>query len=89
MHKVDIFRDCVEVGAAFSEGVGIGNYILDWPANSPDPNPFATVWNLIKDRLHRRTTRSTSKADICRAIQEVWESITALEIGDIVASMPE
>lgn len=58
----------------------MGQYLLRWPANSPDLNPIETVWNRIKDRPYRRSPRPTNKADMCVAIREEWDAITPQEL---------
>ena len=48
--------------------------VLDWPANSPDLNPIANVWGIIKRNM--RDTRPKNKEELTASINEIWASIT-------------
>ena len=48
--------------------VEIGVEELDWPAQSPDPNPIEHLWDELELRLRARPNRPTSVPDLPNAL---------------------
>ena len=67
---------------------GVFPYIFPWPAGSPDANPIEKLWNLMKQRISVRSPRPIKKDTLIAAIQEEWDRFSALEIGELTASLP-
>jgi hypothetical protein len=59
---------------------------LKHPVQSPDLNPIEGIWNIIKQRLHRRIFYSSK--ELKDAIQEEWDKITLEEIRARIGDMP-
>ena len=57
------------------------DFIDDWPANSPDPNPIEHVWDSLDRRLRRRPNPPANVF-----IQE-WNNIPQAKINTLVNSM--
>ena len=66
-----------------------GNWIpnLIHPAQSPDLNPIEAVWNILKQRVCRRTWRTLEELKMI--LQEEWSKITMQEIQSRILEMPE
>jgi hypothetical protein len=63
------------------------NILENWPSSSPDMNPIENLWAIMKWRiaeLHPQNIR-----DLIRAIRDVWESLTKVEIQKLIDSMHE
>ncbi len=52
-------------------GHGVG--VLDWPANSPDPNPIENLWSIVKRKM--RNKRPTNADELKATVKENWASI--------------
>ena len=63
--------------------------IEDWPAQSPDLNPIEHLWHLLKIRLHKYSTRATTKEQLEKRINDEWYKITKEECQKYIDSMPE
>jgi hypothetical protein len=59
---------------------------LTRPTQSPDLNPIEGIWNIIKQRLHRRMFHSDE--EIKEALQEEWSKITMTEIRKRITQIP-
>jgi hypothetical protein len=59
---------------------------LKHPAQSPDLNPIEAIWNIIKQRLHRRIFYS--EEEIKEALQEEWSKVTIAEVRKRITQMP-
>jgi hypothetical protein len=59
---------------------------LKHPAQSPDLNPIEAIWNIIKQRLRRRTF--DSEEEVKKALQEEWSKITMAEVQKRISEMP-
>ena len=56
------------------------------PDQSPDLNPCEACWNILKQRVRRRTWQTEEQ--LKEIIQEVWRKITMEEIRKRIADMP-
>ena len=52
--------------------VEIGVEELDWPAQSPDPNPIKHLWDELERRLQARLNRPSSVSDLTNALVAEW-----------------
>ncbi|KAG2463243.1 TCB1 transposase, partial [Polypterus senegalus] len=59
--------------------------ILEWPSQSPDPNPTEHAFHLLKTKL--RTERPTNKQQLKAAAVKAWKSIKKEETQHLVMSM--
>jgi hypothetical protein len=64
------------------------NWITNFihPAQSPDLNPIEAIWNIIKQRLRRRTFYS--EEEVKNALQEEWDKVTIAEVRKRINEMP-
>jgi hypothetical protein len=65
--------------------------VLSWPPQSPDLNPIEHLWDEIDRRLRKLYDHPTSKDDLWRIIQDVWNDLhedTNVYIK-LIESMPE
>jgi transposase len=60
---------------------------MEWPANSPDPNPIEHVWDQLKRAVYARETPPASIPDLRMAIQEEWDLIGQNAIQKLINSM--
>ena len=58
--------------------------ILDWPAYSPDLNPFESLWANIRKRLHKETV---SWENLEVKIPDVWNNIDQETVAKLYESM--
>ncbi|KAL0152679.1 hypothetical protein M9458_052402 [Cirrhinus mrigala] len=63
-----------------------GITVLNWPANSPDPNPIENLWDIVKRKL--RDARPNTLDELKAAIEASWASITPQQCHRLIASMP-
>lgn len=56
------------------------------PAQSPDLNPIEAIWNILKQRIRRRTWRSLEELKMI--LQEEWSKITMQEVRARILEMP-
>ncbi len=49
---------------------GVG--VLDWPANSPDPNPIENLWGIVKRKM--RNKRPKNADELKATVKETWAS---------------
>ena len=61
--------------------------LKNWPAQSPDLSIIEQVWDLLNERVHRRSPKNLS--ELWTAISEEWELITAQEIQKLYDSIPQ
>ncbi len=38
-----------------------GVTVLDWPANSPDPNPIENLWSIVKRKMRNKRPKNATK----------------------------
>lgn len=56
------------------------------PPQSPDLNPMEACWNILKQRVRRRTWRTIE--ELREIIQEEWSRITLQEVRARIVEMP-
>jgi hypothetical protein len=56
------------------------------PPQSPDLNPIEACWNILKQRVRKRTWNTI--AELREIIQDEWDKITMQEIRDRISDMP-
>lgn len=56
------------------------------PSSSPDISPIENVWAIVKQKLSGK--RFHTKDALWEALQVEWRSITALQLMNLVESMP-
>jgi hypothetical protein len=59
---------------------------LKHPPQSPDLNPIEGIWNILKQRIRRRTWRSIK--ELKEIIQHEWSRITMKEVRTRISEMP-
>ena len=62
--------------------------LLPWPGNSSDIDPIKSLWNILKDEIHKVSV--TNKTQIIERLIRVWfhsEKIKALCVS-LVNGMP-
>jgi hypothetical protein len=63
---------------------GIANLIH--PPQSPDLNPMEGVWNILKQRMRRRTWGSLE--ELKEVLQDEWSKTTMQEVRARITNMP-
>ncbi|KIM96032.1 hypothetical protein OIDMADRAFT_20936 [Oidiodendron maius Zn] len=61
--------------------------VLRHPPQSPDLNPIEGVWNILKNRVRKRSWRT--EEEFRSIILQEWDAITMDEIRARIAEMPE
>jgi transposase len=66
---------------------------LNWPEyshppNSPDLNPIENIWAHMKRVITTKHRYVSSKKEMMRVIQEVWDNYTDTQWDNLIASMP-
>lgn len=59
--------------------------VLDWTSSSPDLSPIENLWGIMKKKL--RQSRPRTEALLKKKISEIWNSITAEQCEELVATM--
>ena len=60
---------------------------LYYPAQSPDLNPTEGVWNILKQRVRKRSWKNIKEYKaVC---QDEWEKITIEEVCARIIEMPD
>jgi transposase len=67
------------------EEAGVSN--LTHPSLSPDLNPMEGIWNILKQRVRRRTDWKTLP-QLRKIMEEEWKKITIEEVRSRVEEMP-
>lgn len=64
------------------------NWVINFkhPAQSPDLNPKEAIWNILKQRVRRRSYKS--EGELKAILQEEWSRITMEEVRTRIADMP-
>jgi len=58
---------------------------LEWPSQSPDPNPIEHLWDYIKREL--RQEHYITKEDLKNSICEKWNNISLEITANLINSM--
>ena len=58
--------------------------VMDWPPQSPDPNPIENVWKTLGERSKARNPKTTEQ--LWNALQEEWNKITQQDINKLISS---
>jgi hypothetical protein len=61
--------------------------VIDWPARSPDLNPFENLWATMALRVYRDGKQYDDMAELRQAVLAAWDSITLDEIRTVIGSM--
>ncbi|EGT47331.1 hypothetical protein CAEBREN_08836 [Caenorhabditis brenneri] len=62
--------------------------VMKWPACSPDLNPIENLWGILVRRVYRHGQQYNSVQELKDALQVQWDAITADELKNLAASMP-
>ncbi|GFU81710.1 transposable element Tc3 transposase [Trichonephila clavipes] len=60
---------------------------IDWPARSPDLNPFEHVWDFLGRRLAARTLPPVTIRELRLALQDEWAATLEQLIDTLILSM--
>ena len=52
--------------------------LLEWPGNSPDPNPIKHAWKILKDKMNRKSPAS-NKRELTESLLYTWFHDDALK----------
>ncbi len=63
---------------------GVG--VLDWPANSTDPNPTQNLWSIVKRKI--RNKRPKHADELKATVKVTWASIPPQQCHKLITSMP-
>ncbi|PWW78982.1 hypothetical protein C7212DRAFT_167508, partial [Tuber magnatum] len=66
---------------------GLYNYLLPWPATSPDLNLIEPVWRLMKSHISKLHPRPQNNKDMITAIRNEWNKIMDYKLGQILDMM--
>ena len=61
--------------------------VLEWPSQSPDPNPLENLWAELKMRVWAR--RPTNLSQLHQLYQEEWAKIHPAYFGKLVEGYPK
>jgi len=73
--------------AAMQE-LGLTNYLLPWPASSPDMSPIEGIWCLLKRRIIQLRPRPTTTPELRQVILQQWADISSEDIENLTSSLP-
>uniref|UniRef100_A0AAR2KAC6 Transposase Tc1-like domain-containing protein n=1 Tax=Pygocentrus nattereri TaxID=42514 RepID=A0AAR2KAC6_PYGNA len=62
---------------------------MDWPARSPDLNPFEHIWDIMSRSIHQRHVAPQTVQELADALVKVWEEIPQETIRHLIRSMPK
>jgi len=73
------------LATCFKEANWIDSFVH--PPQSPDLNPMEGVWNILKQRVRRRTWKNLE--ELKEVLQDEWSKITMQEIRARISEMPQ
>lgn len=62
--------------------------VMDWPALSPDLNPIENLWGTLVRKVYEGGRQYDTKEQLKAAIIASWDQINAVELNNLVCSMP-
>ncbi len=63
---------------------GVG--VIDWPANSPDPNPIENLQGIVKRKMRNKRPKNADEPKA--TVKETWASIPPQQCHKLITSMP-
>ncbi|SNX81611.1 uncharacterized protein MEPE_00316 [Melanopsichium pennsylvanicum] len=61
---------------------------MEWPAQSPDLNPFEHLWGELKKQLGKYNTIAKSESKLLKRVEAEWSSIAPVTCQTLIESMP-
>ncbi len=62
------------------------DWVLNWPACSPDLSPIDNIWRIIKQKIHQRRTQTLQQLETY--IRQEWDQIPTPTLHNLITSIP-
>ena len=62
---------------------------MEWPTKSPDLSIIENIWLYMKRELQKSAVDITTKNDLLREIQSVWQNIELDYMRNLYQSIPD